>query len=107
MEMIYDEQELVVGFYEKINRNDHINTELFLFCKFSEDKDGAERCSSSKRLLRVSVYKDSKHIQSEYESVEYVEMEEVMEVHNKIFLEHFDQNAKSKLKLIDRTIKNG
>lgn len=105
--MNWDEQELVVGFYEKINRTDHINTELFLFCKFSEDKNGLERCSDSKRLLRISVHKDGKQIQSEYESNEFVEVEEVMDVHNKIFLEHFDLNSKSKLKLVDRTIKNG
>jgi len=104
---MYDEQELVLGFYEKINRTDHINTELFLFCKFNEDGDGIERCAESKRLLRVSVFKEGKLIQSEYESEDYVEVDEVMEVHNGIFLEHFSVSTKTKLKLIDRTIKNG
>jgi len=106
MEFQFDEQELVLGFYEKINKTDHINTELFLLCKFKEDTENGE-CIESKRLLRVSVYKTGKLIQSEYMSDDYVEVDEVMNVHNDIFLEHFEQNTKTKLKLIDRTIKNG
>ena len=97
------EKENIIQIVEKVSNNEWVKTELILEVVFEVDKNNIYRKVSSTRYIQAEVKTTDNTELFEYIADGWVSMEDMIEIHNELFTETFNDNKKTKITLVDKS----